>query len=243
MAKKQILGLIIALLGVSMFLRIIGIGDFLFWPLFFLITGYIFNKYSRGWLGSVLYIFAAFLFLRNLFSATFNLFGYAFAAFLIYAGYRLLKGKRVYEHKEKKINLEKEEQPKSSAQTESRQPDLRSFFIGELRMMKDPFELNDLNVSGFIGDVKIDLSKAMIPEGESTMTISGVIGNVDVYVPPDIEVSVSSSAFIGDMNLLGSKKSGMSPNLYKVSSEYGDSPRRIKISISLFIGDVDVKYL
>ncbi|MFA7746357.1 LiaF domain-containing protein, partial [Salinicoccus roseus] len=52
---------------------------------------------------------------------------------------------------------------------------------------------------------------------------------VDVYVPPDIEVSVSSSAFIGDMNLLGSKKSGMSPNLYKVSSEYGDSPRRIKI--------------
>ena len=61
-------------------------------------------------------------------------------------------------------------------------------------MMKDPFELNDLNVSGFIGDVKIDLSKAMIPEGESTMTISGVIGNVDVYVPPDIEVSVSSSA-------------------------------------------------
>ncbi len=47
-------------------------------------------------------------------------------------------------------------------------------------MMKDPFELNDLNVSGFIGDVKIDLSKAMIPEGESTMTISGVIGNVDV---------------------------------------------------------------
>lgn len=110
-------------------------------------------------------------------------------------------------------------------------------------MMKDPFELNDLNVSGFIGDVKIDLSKAMIPEGESTMTISGVIGNVDVYVPPDVEVSVSSSAFIGDMNLLGSKKSGMSPNLYKVSSEYGDSPRRIKISISLFIGDVDVKYL
>ncbi len=91
----------------------------------FLITGYIFNKYSRGWLGSVLYIFAAFLFLRNLFSATFNLFGYAFAAFLIYAGYRLLKGKRVYEHKEKKINLEKEEKP--SAQTESRQPDLRGF--------------------------------------------------------------------------------------------------------------------
>lgn len=243
MAKKQILGLIIALLGISMFLRIIGIGDFLFWPLFFLIAGYIFKKYSRSWFGSVLYIFAAFLFLKNLFSVTFNLFGYAFAAFLIYAGYRLLKGKRVFEHKEKKINLEKEEDPKPSSQPDSKYPDLRSFFIGELRMMKDPFDLNDLNVSGFIGDVKIDLSKAIIPEGESTITISGVIGNVDVYVPPDIEVAVSSSAFIGDLSLLGSKRSGMSTKLYTVSPDYGDSPRRIKISISLFIGDVDVNYL
>lgn len=40
MTKKQLLGLIIALFGISMFLQIIGIGDLLFWPLFFLIAGY-----------------------------------------------------------------------------------------------------------------------------------------------------------------------------------------------------------
>lgn len=62
-------------------------------------------------------------------------------------------------------------------------------------MMKQPFDLNDLNVSGFIGDIKIDLSKAMIPEGESTIVISGVIGNVDIYVPSDLEVAVRLSCF------------------------------------------------
>ncbi|WP_121643261.1 LiaRS two-component regulatory system accessory protein LiaF [Bacillus vallismortis] len=241
MTKKQLLGLIIALFGISMFLQIIGIGDLLFWPLFFLIAGYFLKKYSRDWLGSVMYIFAAFLFLKNLFSITFNLFGYAFAAFLIYAGYRLLKGKPIFEPNEKRVDLTKKE--RHEPPKDEKHPDMRSFFIGELQMMKQPFDLNDLNISGFIGDIKIDLSKAMIPEGESTIVISGVIGNVDVYVPSDLEVAVSSAVFIGDINLIGSKKSGLSTKVYAVSPDFSESKRRVKVSVSLFIGDVDVKYV
>ncbi|PKJ59248.1 protein LiaF [Bacillus sp. SN32] len=241
MTKKQLLGLIIALFGISMFLQIIGIGDLLFWPLFFLIAGYFLKKYSRDWLGSVMYIFAAFLFLKNLFSITFNLFGYAFAAFLIYAGYRLVKGKPIFEPNEKQVNLNKQEHHEPPKDV--KHPDMRSFFIGELQMMKQPFDLNDLNVSGFIGDIKIDLSKAMIPEGESTIVISGVIGNVDIYVPSDLEVAVSSAVFIGDINLIGSKKSGLSTKVYATSTDFSESKRRVKVSVSLFIGDVDVKYV
>ncbi|MDM5303210.1 LiaRS two-component regulatory system accessory protein LiaF [Bacillus subtilis] len=241
MTKKQLLGLIIALFGISMFLQIIGIGDLLFWPLFFLIAGYFLKKYSRDWLGSVMYIFAAFLFLKNLFSITFNLFGYAFAAFLIYAGYRLVKGKPIFEPNEKRVDLNKKERHEPAK--DDKHPDMRSFFIGELQMMKQPFDLNDLNISGFIGDIKIDLSKAMIPEGESTIVISGVIGNVDIYVPSDLEVAVSSAVFIGDINLIGSKKSGLSTKVYAASSDFSESKRRIKVSVSLFIGDVDVKYV
>ena len=241
MTKKQLLGLIIALFGISMFLQIIGIGDLLFWPLFFLIAGYFLKKYSRDWLGSVMYIFAAFLFLKNLFSITFNLFGYAFAAFLIYAGYRLVKGEPIFEPNEKQVNLNKKEH--HDPPKDVKHPDMRSFFIGELQMMKQPFDLNDLNVSGFIGDIKIDLSKAMIPEGESTIVISGVIGNVDIYVPSDLEVAVSSAVFIGDINLIGSKKSGLSTKVYAASTDFSESKRRVKVSVSLFIGDVDVKYV
>lgn len=241
MTKKQLLGFIIALFGISMFLQIIGIGDLLFWPLFFLIAGYFLKRYSRDWLGSVMYIFAAFLFLKNLFSITFNLFGYAFAAFLIYAGYRLVKGKPIFESNEKRIDLTKKE--RHEPPKDEKHPDMRSFFIGELQMMKQPFDLNDLNVSGFIGDIKIDLSKAMIPEGESTIVISGVIGNVDIYVPSDLEMAVSSAVFIGDINLIGSKKSGLSTKVYAASSDFSESKRRVKVSVSLFIGDVDVKYV
>lgn len=246
LAKNQWLGFMIVMFGVSIFLGSIGIGHMLFGPLFFLISGYFLRKYSRNWLGAMSYIFAGFLFLKNLFSITFSLFGYVIATFLIYAGYKLIKGEKVFNSPKQQKDFRffrkgKEEQ--SACAFEHQPTDIRSFFIGDLRLIKTPFDLNNLNISGFIGDVKIDLSKAIIPEGESTIVISGLIGDVDIYVPSDLDVSISSVAFIGDMNIIGHKKSGISNKLNTSSANFEQSTRRVKISISLFIGDVDVRYL
>ncbi|VCT98553.1 hypothetical protein AIDNDMCJ_15550 [Bacillus safensis] len=109
--------------------------------------------------------------------------------------------------------------------------------------MKKPFQLSDLTISGFIGDVKIDLSKAIIAEEESTIVISGLIGDVDIYVPQDIEVCVSASAAIGDMKIIDEKRSGFGSKVYVMTNDYDESKRKVKISISLLIGDVDVRYL
>jgi lia operon protein LiaF len=223
-----------------------GLGDAVFWPLCFLIAGYFFHKYSHRLLGSVMYVFAGLLFIKSLFSITFNLFGYFFAAFLIYAGYRMVTNQSVFGDKEKtkdaskKVDLTKK---KDESVHHGIQSAHRNFFIGEVRLIKNPFDLNDLNISGFIGDVKIDLSKAIIPEGESTIVISGLIGDIDIYVPADLEVAITSSAFVGDMDIIGDRSSGLSSKIHTVSPHYESSSRKVKISISLFIGDVDVRYI
>lgn len=110
-------------------------------------------------------------------------------------------------------------------------------------MMKQLFDLNDLNVFGFIGDIKIDLFKVMIFEGESMIVISGVIGNVDIYVLLDFEVVVSLVVFIGDINLIGLKKSGLSMKVYVVLFDFSELKCCVKVFVFLFIGDVDVKYV
>ncbi|ATH93091.1 cell wall-active antibiotics response protein LiaF [Bacillus glycinifermentans] len=241
LTKKQLIGLFIVLFGISVFLQNSGLGDALFWPLAFLLAGYFFHKSSRRWLGSVMYIFAGFLLLKEIFSITFSLFGFFFAAFLIYAGYRLVTNQPVFDrdqpkaHEKEKLDAEPLRQKKSAGQ--------RSFFFGDVKYMKKPFDLNDLNISGFIGDVKIDLSKAIISEGENTIVITGLIGDVDIYIPSDLDVSISSSAFIGDIDIIGEKKSGFGNQIYTESKHYEQSARRVKISISLFIGDVDVRFI
>lgn len=122
-------------------------------------------------------------------------------------------------------------------------PKYHSSLIGDMHLMSHRFELNDMNFSYGIGDVKIDLSKAIIPEGESTVVISGLIGDVDIYIPYDLQVSISASATIGDLEILGYKQSGFNRQIHLSTNDYELARRKVKISVSSFIGDIDVRYI
>lgn len=240
LTKNQLIGLIIVLFGISIFCKTAGLetrysGRSLFFCRVF--SPQIFPPLAR-----VCHVyFAGFLLLKDIFSITFSLFGFFFAAFLIYAGYRLVTNQPVFDrHKPKDRGKEKAD---FKPLQEKNSPGQRSFFFGDVKLMKTPFDLNDLNISGFIGDVKIDLSKAIISEGENTIVITGLIGDVDIYIPSDLEVSISSSAFVGDIDVIGGRKSGIGNQIYSETENYEQSARRVKISISLFIGDVDVRFI
>ncbi|MFF2885228.1 cell wall-active antibiotics response protein LiaF [Paenibacillus sp. NPDC057967] len=118
----------------------------------------------------------------------------------------------------------------------------RTGFIGDIHMGHDYWELKPMNISHFIGDTVLDLTKAQIPFGETKVTISSFIGDVKVYVPNDYEVGVQvvSSAFIGDVKVLGQKEGGLFTNVNTKSPRYADADKQIKIVISTFIGDTRV---
>ncbi|PYI57429.1 cell wall-active antibiotics response protein LiaF [Paenibacillus flagellatus] len=121
--------------------------------------------------------------------------------------------------------------------------DNRHNFIGDLRIGRDYWELRPLNVSHFIGDTEIDLTRANIPYGETTITVSAFIGDVKVYVPNDVQldVSVQASAFLGDMSVFDRWEGGLFRNMRAESPQYHEAEKRIRIQVSMFIGDVRVK--
>jgi lia operon protein LiaF len=127
--------------------------------------------------------------------------------------------------------------------TRMKTPRFRNSLIGDLHLTKQRFELDDMNMANGIGDVKIDLSKAIIPEGESTIAISGLIGDIDIYVPYDLEASVAGSVTFGELEVLGNKQSGISRQLNLETKGYRQADRKVKISVSVFIGDIDVRYI
>lgn len=122
-------------------------------------------------------------------------------------------------------------------------PTIKSSFIGDIRLTKERFELRDMNIRNGIGDIKIDLSRAIINEGETVIVIHGLIGDIDIYVPYDLDVSVQASVTVGDIEVFENRQSGFNRNIFVESKEYSQSPRRIKIVLSLFIGDLDVRYV
>lgn len=118
----------------------------------------------------------------------------------------------------------------------------RSNFIGDIHLGQDYWELKPMNISHFIGDTTLDLTKAQIPYGETKLTISTFIGDVKVFLPSDVEVGIDvvSSAFIGDAKILDRKDSGFFLNTRVESRAYDECDKKVRLVVSTFIGDVKV---
>ncbi|UVI31789.1 cell wall-active antibiotics response protein LiaF [Paenibacillus spongiae] len=118
----------------------------------------------------------------------------------------------------------------------------RSGFIGDIYVGQDYYELKPMNISHFIGDTVLDLTKAQIPFGETRIHISSFIGDVKVFIPNDYEVGVHvvSSAFIGDVSVLDRKEGGMFKNMNVETAYFHETEKKVKLVVSTFIGDVRV---
>ena len=114
-------------------------------------------------------------------------------------------------------------------------------FVGNVRMMDHIYELEDINVQYGACDVEIDLTTAMIPEGETVIVIRGVVGNIRLYVPYDIELSLNHSVIVGRVLLPCHEETGFNRNVTFRTEQYKEAPRRIKIISSLVVGDTEVR--
>ncbi len=119
----------------------------------------------------------------------------------------------------------------------------RSGFIGDLYLGNDYWELKPMNVSHFIGDTTIDLTKAQIPLGVTKLNISAFIGDVKIFVLNDVDVEfdVNSSSFLGDITVFGRKEGGLMRSMREVTPGYKHADKKIKLNCNLFIGDIQVQ--
>ncbi|MBP2002187.1 lia operon protein LiaF [Paenibacillus shirakamiensis] len=115
-------------------------------------------------------------------------------------------------------------------------------FIGDVHLGKDYFQLKPSNISHFIGDTIIDLTKAQIPYGETVIHVSAFIGDVKVFMPEDMDIgiTVSSNSFVGDMKILNDKQGGFLSKVQSSTPNYNEAGRKVKLVVSIFIGDVRV---
>src|SRR5690625_1805200 len=105
------------------------------------------------------------------------------------------------------------------------------------------YQWRDVNIHGGFGDRIIDLSNTVLPQDTAVISIRHIMGNIEIYVPYELEVSIHHSSIFGRAHLLG--KHDMKLTNQSISYQtvhYGDTTLpRIKIVTSLFSGDIEVK--
>jgi predicted membrane protein len=89
-----------------------------------------------------------------------------------------------------------------------------------------------------IGDVKLNMSEAQIPAGETRLRVWTFVSGVKLTVPRDVGVSLACSAFVTDATLFGRKRESILAPLRFESEEYAGAERKIRVELTGFVADV-----
>ena len=131
---------------------------------------------------------------------------------------------------------------RSSDQPSERRPGKIRYnkFIGEMFIDCEGIDLQDVEISNFLGDIEVKLHGGRLGPGLNRMVISGFIGDVRVLVPQGMPVFAQSSNFIGDLEIMGRRASGFGNNLDAQTADYTAADSKLYIASNHFIGDVRV---
>ncbi|WP_027965058.1 cell wall-active antibiotics response protein LiaF [Halalkalibacillus halophilus] len=104
-----------------------------------------------------------------------------------------------------------------------------------------PYPWKDIHIIGVFGERTVDLTEAFLPEGDAIISIRHGLGNIQVLVPYEIEVSVHHSTLLGEVTLFN-ERLGRVVNetiLYQTDG-FDTGTARIKIMTSLLFGRMEV---
>ncbi len=112
--------------------------------------------------------------------------------------------------------------------------------FGDLRLTQPGWQLRDLRASTIIGDMKIDLSKANIPDGETTIDLRAVIGDLDVWAPRDLPVAIEARCTFASVNRFGHKQDVILRRYIETPPDYESATRRVRVQADLVFGDLNL---
>jgi len=114
-------------------------------------------------------------------------------------------------------------------------------FFGQQKTPFNAYEWNDINIQTGIGDCLIDLSYTMLPKGETVIFIRNIIGNIQILVPYDIDVSVHHSCVAGSTTVFEHHEPKVFNQVFHLKTPgYEIAEQKVKIFTSLVVGNLEV---
>ncbi len=113
--------------------------------------------------------------------------------------------------------------------------------FGDVKLRLESQDFRGGSISTMLGEIDIDLSELNIKEGEQTLTLNGVIGEISVMLPKTLKVSVKANVTIGDIKILDTTDDGFFINRTYQSEGYETAKKKLYISVSQVIGDIEIR--
>lgn len=109
------------------------------------------------------------------------------------------------------------------------------------RQTNEPWVITDMRRWSVVGEINLDLSLAIAEKDETTIHLEGLIGDVDIIVSEDIGLIVEGSIMLGEVKIGALSDEGVMNNLTWQSPNIDECETKVKLVLSYFIGDIDIK--
>jgi predicted membrane protein len=111
--------------------------------------------------------------------------------------------------------------------------------LGDIRR-DGPWQVVPEEFSMVLGDVKLDMTEAAIPDGETGLRVLHILGSTKLKLPEGVGLDLSANVLIADVKFLGVKHEGFATPLHLVSEGYDSASKKIKLQVNSVLGDVRV---
>jgi hypothetical protein len=114
--------------------------------------------------------------------------------------------------------------------------------LSGIELKQKGWKLEDGSYFAFMGGIDMDLNTAEIPEGETHLSFTAVMGGIDIIVPTGIKVVCESTAVLGGVQFFNEESGGI---IASRKSEYGggpDSGKKLVLRCLAVMGGVEIKH-
>ncbi|HWO95935.1 MAG TPA: cell wall-active antibiotics response protein LiaF [Bacillus sp. (in: firmicutes)] len=190
--------------------------------------------------GKLLFWFGAIAFFINVLSMmTFKFF---LLAILVHLVIQFIQSKKKPVYIQPVIREQTESGMVHGGQLLKKKPLFENRLMGRQQTPEHVYEWNDVNIQTGVGDAVIDLSYTVLPKGEAIIFIRNFIGNVQILIPYEVEVSVHHSIWMGTAKILGSHDAkAINEVLQFQTPDYETAVQKVRIVTSMVVGDLEVK--
>lgn len=115
-----------------------------------------------------------------------------------------------------------------------------SHTFGDVRLKLKSQQFAGGEVSNVFGNIEVDLEEVKIQEGSHELLLKGVFGDLIVFLPKDIPLSVRATTSIGSTRVKDRSSSGISGRLDYITKDFNDSENKLSITAHQVFGDLRV---
>ncbi|MCH8026522.1 MAG: hypothetical protein IID63_00205 [candidate division Zixibacteria bacterium] len=101
-------------------------------------------------------------------------------------------------------------------------------------------KLSNIEISTGVGDLELNLIEGILSKGLNRVIISGFIGDIRIFVSKEMSFFSHCSNFIGDIDLSGQRTSGFGNTLEHDDPGYDQAESKLYVAANSFIGNIKV---